>query len=163
MLSFAAAALALASSVIAAPADTPDVHTITFNNNCGYGNPVWNTPSNATKNGAGNAWAAVVSGVAWLDVDGCGPHGENCAVVEFTLDNPSGAATADISLVGTHANYSEEISIQIYGNQCYDILTCDSADCKDAIHDSSASSPLIRCTDQFNAGLTVDFCSAILY
>ncbi|EIW74720.1 P-loop containing nucleoside triphosphate hydrolase protein [Coniophora puteana RWD-64-598 SS2] len=89
MLSFAAVALALASSVIAAPADTRDVHTITFNNNCGYGNPVWNTPSNATKNGAGNGWAAVVSGVARLDVDGCGSHGENCTVVEFTLDNPS--------------------------------------------------------------------------
>ncbi|EIW80236.1 hypothetical protein CONPUDRAFT_124959 [Coniophora puteana RWD-64-598 SS2] len=153
MLSFAVAVLALASAVIAAPTD--ETHAIILNNNCGTGTALWNQASSDSPQSSTTAHAAVTGGEAWLNDGNCGIHGENCAAVEFTLDNGS-VTIADISLAGSHANYTHPISFK-FSQPCTQTLSCSSADCKDAIHDPTANGPYATC-DQANAGIEITFC-----
>ncbi|KAJ7617088.1 glycopeptide [Roridomyces roridus] len=79
-----------------------ETHTVHFTNNCGFGTPtliqgpnVLSTGGDFTINGP------LISAIAYLQTGGCGFNGENCVLVETTLEN--GFSSTDLSLIPPHA------------------------------------------------------------
>ncbi|THU79758.1 hypothetical protein K435DRAFT_697149 [Dendrothele bispora CBS 962.96] len=116
-------------------------HTISFTNHCGRGTPqlvqngkVLSTGGSLTKNGPFPA------AIAYLQTGNCGLNGENCMIVEMTLQNPNPAkpgsgSSVDLSLIPPHA-----LNVPIHfeyknGGSCNGKgKTCSTANCNTAFH-----------------------------
>ncbi|CCL99880.1 uncharacterized protein FIBRA_01905 [Fibroporia radiculosa] len=95
--------IALVAAAMAFVQVRGESHTVTFTNNCGYGTPyLWgpdgvllSTGSPYTSNGPADGL------IAYLQTGDCGNNGEDCTLIEASLNN-AGGSSADISLIPPH-------------------------------------------------------------
>ncbi|KAH9987647.1 hypothetical protein BJV74DRAFT_773875 [Russula compacta] len=135
-------------------------HTIRFNNLCGKGTPQLVIGGKVLSNGSD--WTSdgpAQSGIAYLQTGPCWLNGEQCAIVEFNLNNPGcpgcGSST-DISLISPHAlNVPTGFS---YYNGCDGQgATCTTPDCNTAFHNSNDNQVQVACQTN-NVDLLITFC-----
>ncbi|KAJ3012317.1 hypothetical protein HKX48_006344 [Thoreauomyces humboldtii] len=131
MFAFKTVVLAVAAMAATASAEQ---HRITFTNRCGSGTPtivqgnnVWT--GDQTFDGPFSSWIAYLQ--TWDHR--CGYNGENCVVVEGTLQDPNNGpgsgSSVDVSLIAPHA-FTNNIGFGFYGGD----NTCNGLgnDCPDA-------------------------------
>ncbi|KAI0315224.1 hypothetical protein OF83DRAFT_367907 [Amylostereum chailletii] len=150
----------LAAVVIGITTVNAESHTISFNNQCGEGTPTLIIGGQIVSNGSdftSNGPAA--SGIAYLQTGNCLFNGENCALLEFTLGNPTCAgcgSSTDISLIPPHAlNVPVAFS---YSNGCDGQgAACSTADCSTAFFKSDDNQVQVACQAD-NVNLLISFC-----
>ncbi|KAJ6608970.1 hypothetical protein B0H10DRAFT_2166460 [Mycena sp. CBHHK59/15] len=129
ILSLKSTAFALLAVVVTnARAET---HTVTFNNNCGFGTPMLIQGANVLSTGGG----------------GCGFNGEGCTMVETTLRNPpspGAGSSTDLTLIYPHA-FSVTTGFGYY-NGCNGAgADCTSSSCSTAFHSSGDTTVQVAC------------------
>ncbi|KAF9556709.1 glycopeptide, partial [Agrocybe pediades] len=135
-------------------------HTITFDNQCGFGSPrliqkgnVLSTGEPFTSNGPFS------SAIAYLQTGNCLLNGEGCTSVEMTLVNPTcpgcGSST-DISLIPPQAYLSEFLSSYQGGCQGQG-ATCATEDCKTAFFVPDDNQVQVQCQEN-DVNLLITFC-----
>ncbi|KAJ6559435.1 glycopeptide [Mycena vulgaris] len=124
-----------------------EMHTVHFDNRCGFGTPtliqgpnVLSTGGDFTINGP------LISAIAYLQTGGCGFNGEGCTIVETTLRN--GFSSTDISLIPPHA-FSVTTGFGYYNG-------CDGAGA-DSFEDPSQTWKQVGCPAA-NVNLAITFC-----
>ncbi|KZT29194.1 hypothetical protein NEOLEDRAFT_1145466 [Neolentinus lepideus HHB14362 ss-1] len=150
---------ALAALAFAAVANA-ESHTISFNNQCGKGTPqliqggtVLSTGQPYTSNGAFS------SGIAYLQTGECGFNGENCALLEMTLNNPTCAgcgSSTDISLITPHA-LNVPVAFSYQGGCDGQGATCTTGTCKTAFFAPDDTQVQVACQAD-NVNLLITFC-----
>ncbi|PCH44475.1 hypothetical protein WOLCODRAFT_76446 [Wolfiporia cocos MD-104 SS10] len=149
----ALAFIAASAAIVNVHAET---HTITFTNNCGYGTPylrdqngnVLSTGAPYTSNGP------ILGAIAYLQTGPCGNNGENCLLVETSLNGEF--SSTDLSLIPPH-------SFQVtsgfgYYNGCDGAgADCTDPDCPDAMTDPSQTWKQVGCSVP-NVDLAITFC-----
>ncbi|KAF9011333.1 hypothetical protein BDQ17DRAFT_1420720 [Cyathus striatus] len=154
LLSVPAILFALAACVLG------EKHTVTFENNCGYGTPrliqgpkVLSTGEPYTSDGP------LYSVIAYLQTGDCGYDGIGCSLVETSLINPTCpgcGSSSDISLIPPLA-YSVPVDFTYYGG-CDGLgATCSSADCETAFFDPDDNEVQVACQDD-DVNLKITFC-----
>ncbi|EPT01254.1 hypothetical protein FOMPIDRAFT_1161879 [Fomitopsis schrenkii] len=134
-----------------------ETHTVTFTNKCGYGTPTLYSQTGQLLS-TGGAWTsngAALGLIAYLQTGGCGQNGEDCTLVEATLEN--GGSAADISLIPPH-----EFSVTSgfgYYDGCDGVGTdCTSASCPMAYRQSGDNWAIVGCGAD-NVDLAITFCN----
>ncbi|KZT07548.1 uncharacterized protein LAESUDRAFT_115317 [Laetiporus sulphureus 93-53] len=131
-------------------------HTVTFVNDCGSGTPYLRA-QNGTVLSTGEAYTIngpLVDGYAYLQTGACDDQGNNCTVVEFTLQN--GDTSAIIDLVPPHV-FSVATGYGFYNGCDGDGADCTVADCASAYRGGAGVYPAIPCAGD-NVDLAVLFC-----
>ncbi|EPQ57056.1 hypothetical protein GLOTRDRAFT_58158 [Gloeophyllum trabeum ATCC 11539] len=150
---------ALAALAVAAVANA-ESHTISFDNKCGKGTPqliqggkVISTGQPYTSNGPFSA------GIAYLQTGECLFNGENCALLEMTLGNPTcpgcGSST-DISLIPPHA-LNVPVAFSYQGGCDGQGATCTTANCNTAFFVPDDTQVQVACQTD-NVNLLITFC-----
>ncbi|PIL32317.1 hypothetical protein GSI_05563 [Ganoderma sinense ZZ0214-1] len=145
--SLSTAFVALAGLVSAVVGET---HTVHFDNRCGHGTPKLVQGGKVLSSGEDfTIHGPLVSAIAYLQTGDCGLNGENCTLIQTTLQNGGSGSDTDISLVSPH-KFSVTSGFGYYGG-------CDGAgaDCKDQ-----------ECPEQYhpvpcsadNVNLAITFC-----
>jgi len=145
-------------SVISALAEK---HTISFDNQCGYGSPRLIQKGNILSTGdpytsSGPFWA----GIAYLQTGNCLLNGERCTLVEMSLANPtcSGCGSSvDISLIPPLA-YSVPASFSYSGGCDGQGATCSSQACKTAFFVPTDNHVQVQCQED-DVNLLITFCA----
>ncbi|KZP26462.1 hypothetical protein FIBSPDRAFT_887252 [Athelia psychrophila] len=77
-------------------------HSVGVVNNCGYGTPMMNGPSTGLISvpGGYSSGGDITGWIMFLQTGQCGNNGENCVIVEGTLND--GYSSVDISLISPH-------------------------------------------------------------
>ncbi|KAF7372875.1 Glycopeptide [Mycena sanguinolenta] len=154
-------AASLAVIAIAAGTALAETHTITFANNCGSGTPTLISQNGAvlSTGGAFTSNAPIIGAIAYLQTGNCGFNGENCIIVETTLQNPttpgSGSST-DLSLIPPHA-FSVTTGFGYLGACAPAGADCTNAGCTTAFHKSTDTGVQVACQVD-NANLVITFC-----
>ncbi|KAL5484801.1 hypothetical protein ACEPAI_7443 [Sanghuangporus weigelae] len=151
-------------SMLVAVGALAETHTVTFENNCGFGTPqlvqngnVLSTGTPFTSNGP---LAAVIASVFILDMRGsCGQNAEGCTLVETTLQNPTtpgGGSSSDISLIPPHT-FSVPSGFR-YENGCDGTGTdCTDASCPLAFRNPDDTFAQVACQAN-DVNLVITFC-----
>ncbi|KAH9895123.1 hypothetical protein C8Q73DRAFT_693160 [Cubamyces lactineus] len=155
-LSFVLPAVAVLAGALA----RAEQHTIRFENKCGKGTPqliqggkVLSTGQDFTSNGP------FAAGIAYLQTGECGFNGENCALLEMTLVNPTSpgaGSSTDISLIAPHA-FNVETSFSYFGGCDGQGATCDSGTCKSAFFQPNDNQVQVQCENN-DVNLLITFC-----
>ncbi|EKM54286.1 uncharacterized protein PHACADRAFT_258034, partial [Phanerochaete carnosa HHB-10118-sp] len=121
--------LGLATVLSLSSAVTAESHTIAFDNQCGMGTPTLILNGQIVSTGEPYTQTSTISGIAYLQTGNCGFNGENCTLMEMTLNDPTcpgcGSST-DISLIPPHA-FNVEASFSYYNGCNGQGTTCSSA------------------------------------
>ncbi|KZT10627.1 uncharacterized protein LAESUDRAFT_341679 [Laetiporus sulphureus 93-53] len=145
---FSAAALAV--TLLATSGVKAETHSVMFDNQCGYGYPQLIQGGTLLSNGSVYTGEGAISSViAYLQTGDCGWNGENCALVELTLTNPTAPGTgssADISLIAPHT-YNVQTSFSYYDGCANTGANCASSDCTDAFYNSDDNQVQVACED----------------
>ncbi|KAI0321568.1 hypothetical protein OF83DRAFT_1168313 [Amylostereum chailletii] len=137
-----------------------ETHTVTFNNRCGYGTPT--LKANGQTLSTGGAYTIngpLIAAIAYLQTGDCGDNGENCLIVEITLQNPTtpgeGSST-DLSLIPPHT-FSVPTGFAYY-NGCDGVQEdCTDPVCPTAYHNPEDSSVGVVCQAD-NGNIVITFC-----
>ncbi|KIY53119.1 hypothetical protein FISHEDRAFT_69258 [Fistulina hepatica ATCC 64428] len=139
-------------------------HTIKFDNQCGYGYPVLirgGDVYNLTDN-AYTADGTFSSAIAYLQYDDmCNFNGENCTLMEMSLENPvvaGGGSSADISLISPHV-FSVGTSFSYYNGCDGQGASCLNASCTTAFRSSDDNQDQVACQDD-DVNLLITFCGS---
>jgi len=136
-----------------------ETHTITFNNKCGSGTPtlvqngkILSTGNPYTANGQFNSF------IAYLQTGSCGLNGEQCTLVEGSLQN-TGFSSADISLVPPHKFSKTSGFVYTGGDGSCNGKgeDCKSGGCPGAFTNAT-NGAIIQCSAD-NIGLEITFCA----
>ncbi|PCH44510.1 hypothetical protein WOLCODRAFT_38445, partial [Wolfiporia cocos MD-104 SS10] len=151
------AMVAIAAALVPARAET---HTVTFTNNCGYGTPYLRAQNGdvLSTGGAYTIDEALIGAIAYLQTGDCGANGENCIIVETTLEN--GYSSTDLSLIPPYVHQATSLLLMnfSYYNGCDGAgADCTSADCTDAFHESDQTWVQVGCPVD-NCDLAITFC-----
>ncbi|KAF7318531.1 hypothetical protein HMN09_00363100 [Mycena chlorophos] len=135
-------------------------HTITFTNKCGSGTPTLIQNGNVLSTGGAYTTNGPISAaIAYLQTGSCGFNGEDCTLLEVTLQNPTSpgsGSSVDLSLIPPHA-FSVTSGFGYY-NGCEGAgADCSSADCPTAFHSSGDTTVQVACQDD-NVDLAITFC-----
>ncbi|KAI0695519.1 hypothetical protein BC835DRAFT_1346216 [Cytidiella melzeri] len=136
-------------------------HTISFSNKCGHGTPTLIIGGNIVSTGKPYTSSHTISGIAYLQTGPCLYNGENCALVEMTLNNPTCpgcGSSADISLISPHA-YNVETSFSYYNGCDGQGATCDSPNCKTAFFTPDDNWVQVACQTP-DVNLLITFCGS---
>ncbi|KAJ6616782.1 hypothetical protein B0H10DRAFT_2219122 [Mycena sp. CBHHK59/15] len=158
ILSLKSTAFALLAVVVTnARAET---HTVTFNNNCGFGTPMLIQGANVlSTGGAYTINGPLSSAIAYLQTGGCGFNGEGCTMVETTLRNPpspGAGSSTDLTLIYPHA-FSVTTGFGYY-NGCNGAgADCTSSSCSTAFHSSGDTTVQVACQAN-DVDLVITFC-----
>ncbi|PCH44509.1 hypothetical protein WOLCODRAFT_76465 [Wolfiporia cocos MD-104 SS10] len=148
------AMVAIAAALVPARAET---HTVTFTNDCGYGTPYLRA-QNGDVLSTGDAYTIngpLIGAIAYLQTGSdCGANGENCIIVETTLEN--GYSSTDLSLIPPHA-FQVTTGFGYYNGCDKTGADCTSADCTDAFHESDQTWVQVGCPVD-NCDLAITFC-----
>ncbi|KAG6836316.1 hypothetical protein H0H93_009236 [Arthromyces matolae] len=102
------ATLFTAVKPIGAIAVNGERHTVHFYNKCGFGTPILIQGGKILSTGEDYVSYGPLSGaIAYLQTGYCNYNGENCTLLETTLNNPSipgGGSSTDISLIDPYYN-----------------------------------------------------------
>lgn len=149
----AAAFIILASAFVQISAES---HTVTFTNNCGYGTPYLRAQNGEvlSTGGAYTSNGPLIGAISYLQTGNCGNNGEECTLVETTLENSSGSAS-DISLVPPH-EFSVTSGFGYYNGCDGTGEDCKYAGCPGAFTD--ATNGLIVSCPVDNVDLAITFC-----
>jgi len=134
-------------------------HTISFVNRCGYGTPALVLDGKNISTGQSYTSNGPFSGIAYLQTGPCLANGENCALLEMTLINPTvagGGSSTDISLIAPH-KYNVETSFAYYGGCNGQGTTCSSANCNTAFFNPNDNQVQVACQAN-NVNLVITFC-----
>ncbi|KAJ3974525.1 hypothetical protein EV361DRAFT_1031646 [Lentinula raphanica] len=99
------------------------------------------------------------SGIAYLQTGNCGFNGENCGIIEMTLDNPTvsgSGSSADISYIPPLA-YSVPYKFEFYGGCDGSGASCTSSDCSEAFFQSDQTYVQVACQTD-NVNILITFC-----
>ncbi|KAI0067159.1 hypothetical protein BV25DRAFT_1876887 [Artomyces pyxidatus] len=146
--------------LFAGAAAISESHTIRFDNQCGKGTPQLIIGGRVVSNGSDyTSQGPASSGIAYLQTGSCLFNGENCAIVEFTLGNPTCAgcgSSTDISLIAPHQlNVPTGFS---YFNGCDGVgATCTTPECNAAFFNPNDNQVQVACQSN-NVGLLISFC-----
>jgi len=136
-------------------------HTITFANECGRGTPTLVINGQIVSTGQPYTSDGTISGIAYLQTGECLLNGENCTLMEMTLDNPTCpgcGSSADISLIPPH-KFNVATSFSFY-NGCDGVgRTCSSATCNTAFFKSDDNQVQSSCQND-NVNLRITFCGS---
>ncbi|KAF8320240.1 hypothetical protein F5887DRAFT_1087898 [Amanita rubescens] len=139
-----------------------ETHTITFQNNCGFGTPTLiQGPNVLSTGGAYTSNGPLISLIAYLQNGSqCGFNGEGCTTIETTLVNPtspgSGSST-DISLIPPHA-FSVTAGFGYYNGCDGTGADCTSSTCPTAFFKPDDTQVQVACqVDDVN--LVITFCN----
>ncbi|EJU05181.1 hypothetical protein DACRYDRAFT_29537, partial [Dacryopinax primogenitus] len=139
-------------------------HTLSFQNNCGFGTPTLILNGQVASTGDPFTSQGSMSGIAYLQTGNCNFNGENCSLLEFTLTSnggQGGISSVDVSLIPPHAFsvptgffYDGVQECQNDGNEC------DSADCgpNHAFSKPTDFSSQVQCSTNQDVNLVVTFC-----
>ncbi|KAI5115216.1 hypothetical protein M0805_008812 [Coniferiporia weirii] len=135
-------------------------HTVLFINNCGFGTPTLIQGTNVLSTGdAFTIDGPLIAAIAYLQTGSCGFDGENCTLVETTLQNPVSPGVAsgtDISLIPPHA-FSVASGFGYYSGCDGFGADCTNADCAAAFHNPGDPQPQVVC-EADNINLAITFC-----
>ncbi|KAK7454058.1 hypothetical protein VKT23_011571 [Stygiomarasmius scandens] len=153
-------------ALLAVVANAQQKHTITFSNKCGKGTPTLVRNGNILplSNGKFTSNGAFPAAIAYLQTGNCKLNGEECMIVEMTLQNavngPGSGSSVDLSLIPPH-KFNVPIHFE-YANtaNCNKIgATCANANCPVAFHNSSDNpSGKQKACQTDNANLNIVFC-----
>ncbi|KAL1678810.1 hypothetical protein EV122DRAFT_211154 [Schizophyllum commune] len=146
--------LALLATAAFAAAET---HTVSFDNRCGYGEPViFQNFKQLNSNGGSYTFNGPATAViAYLQNGNCGQSGENCSLMELTLIN-GGVSSADISLIPPHS-FSQTIGFGYYNGCDGAGKQCTNANCPEAFHVTDDYGAQVQCTAN-DVNLAITFC-----
>jgi len=145
----------LAATVVSLQANA-ETHTVTFTNKCGYGTPyLWSQTGTLLSTGGAYTSDGPAPGlIAYLQTGNCGQNGEDCTLVEATLENAGSAA--DISLIPPH-EFSVTSGFGYYGG-CDNVGTdCTDVNCPIAFRQPGDTWAIIGC-GAANVNLAITFC-----
>ncbi|KAF9010683.1 hypothetical protein BDQ17DRAFT_1421026 [Cyathus striatus] len=135
-------------------------HTVTFENNCGFGTPrLIQGPKTLSTGDVFTSDGPLTSAISYLQTGDCGFDGIGCSLVELTLINPTcpgcGSST-DISLIPPLA-FSVPVDFAYYGG-CDGLgATCSTANCKTAFFVPDDNQVQVACQDN-DVNLKITFC-----
>lgn len=140
-------------------------HTIHFVNNCGSGTPKLIQGANTLSNGEDfTSNGPLSSAIAYLQTGKCGFNGENCALVEMTMGNPTCpgcGSSVDISLIAPHA-FNVPTAFRFYGGEgdtCDGLgASCAGANCNTAFFQPDDTTVQRACQSD-NVNLEITFCA----
>ncbi|KAH9931884.1 uncharacterized protein B0H18DRAFT_871869 [Fomitopsis serialis] len=152
-LKLAAGIVATTLAVLQANAET---HTVTFVNKCGRGTPyLWSQTGELLSNGAPWTSNGPAPGlIAYLQTGGCGQNGEQCTLVEVTLEN--GQSAADISLIPPHA-FNVASGFGFYDGCDGAGTDCTDANCPKAYRHPNDNFAVVGCGAD-NENIAITFC-----
>ncbi|TFY76992.1 hypothetical protein EWM64_g7020 [Hericium alpestre] len=140
--------IAFAAILTGAAAVNAESHTIRFDNQCGFGNATLVLDGTIQKL-INNSYTKNdnISGIAYLQDGRCNFNGENCTLMEMTLENahcPGCGSSTDISLISPHAlNVPTAFS---YYNGCDGQgAACNTPDCSTAFFKSDDNQVQVAC------------------
>jgi len=135
-------------------------HTVTFDNQCGFGSPrlvqkgnILSTGDPFTSDGPFN------SAIAYLQTGNCLLNAEGCTSVEITLVNPTCpgcGSSVDISLIPP-LKFSVPTAFSYQGGCKGQGTTCSSANCKSAFFVPDDNQVQVQCQDN-DVNLLITFC-----
>ncbi|KAJ6460278.1 hypothetical protein C8R45DRAFT_1109160 [Mycena sanguinolenta] len=151
----------VAMIAVAAGKALAEHHTVMFENNCGFGTPmligqggvVLSTGAAYTSNGP------IIGAIAYLQTGNCGLYGENCTVVELTLEDPTAPGTgsiSDISLIPPRA-FSVTTGFGYLGACAPAGADCTNANCGPAFQNPIDHSEAVSCETD-DADIVITFC-----
>ncbi|KAH9947496.1 hypothetical protein B0H21DRAFT_821804 [Amylocystis lapponica] len=134
-----------------------EVHTITFNNACGYGTPILKGQDGSTLStgGAYTGSGALDGVIAFLQNGNCGGNGEGCTLVEATLSN--GYSSADISLISPHS-FSVSSGFGYYNGCDNSGADCTYNGCPDAFYQPDDTHVQVGCSANDVRQPCITFC-----
>ncbi|EPT01244.1 hypothetical protein FOMPIDRAFT_84905 [Fomitopsis schrenkii] len=133
-----------------------ETHTVTFNNKCGRGTPYLRSQTGEVLS-TGGAWTSngpALGLIAYLQTGNCGNNGEECTLVEATLEN--GKSAADISLIPPH-EFSVASGFGYYDGCDGAGTDCTNANCPKAYRKPGDNFAIVGCSAN-NVNLTITFC-----
>ncbi|KAF8881535.1 hypothetical protein CPB85DRAFT_1340273 [Mucidula mucida] len=137
-----------------------ETHTISFDNQCGYGTPKLIRGNDVLTSTSFTANGTFASAIAYLDTGSCLFNGDGCTVVEMTLVNPTTAgsgSSVDITLIPPLA-FSVPTSFQFTGVCSGQGASCATSDCSTAFFHPDDTWVQVACQED-NADLLISFCS----
>ncbi|KAI0793215.1 hypothetical protein C8Q75DRAFT_791641 [Abortiporus biennis] len=143
LLQLSAALLAFFYSPVLVNAES---HTVRFNNKCGHGTPMLIRGPDVLSKGPDYTSNGPLSSAIACN---CGFNGENCAIVEFTLNNPTCAgcgSSTDISLISPHG-FNVETGFSYFGGCDGSGATCNSGSCSSAFFKPDDNQVQVACQD----------------
>ncbi|GJE97617.1 glycopeptide [Phanerochaete sordida] len=148
-----------AGVVLGARAET---HTVSFVNNCGFGTPILEVNGQTVSTGQSVTFnGPVMDAIAFLQTGGCGDNGEDCALVEITLENstsPGSVSSGDILLIPPH-QFSVPTSFEFIGAMCTGSgASCPDVDCGGPGIGRNPDDPQVVCVGN-NVGVVITFCN----
>ncbi|KAF9820636.1 hypothetical protein IEO21_01339 [Rhodonia placenta] len=146
-------ALAVALAFVQVNAES---HTVTFNNRCGYGTPYLRASNGAVLSTGGSYTSngALVGAIAYVPYRSCGNNGEECTLIETTLQN--GYSSTDISLIPPH-EFSVTSGFGYYDGCDGAGADCTYGGCPDAFYTPDQTWVQVGCPDA-NVNLAITFC-----
>ncbi|KAJ3724453.1 hypothetical protein C8R42DRAFT_661836 [Lentinula raphanica] len=135
-----------------------ETHIVKFDNQCGYGQPQL-IQGNDVLTTTEYQFNSSYSGIAYLQTGNCGFNGENCGIIEMTLDNPTvsgSGSSADISYIPPLA-YSVPYKFEFYGGCDGSGASCTSSDCSEAFFQSDQTYVQVACQTD-NVNILITFC-----
>ncbi|KAF9024804.1 hypothetical protein BDZ89DRAFT_1017249 [Hymenopellis radicata] len=137
-----------------------ETHTISFDNQCGYGTPKLIKGNDVLSSTSYTTNGSLASAIAYLDTGSCLFNGEGCTVVEVTLTNPTTAgsgSSVDISLIPPLA-FSVNTSFQYTTGVCSGQgASCATPDCSTAFFHPDDTWVQVAC-QEYDADLRISFC-----
>ncbi|KAJ7775960.1 glycopeptide [Mycena maculata] len=155
MLSFITSSLAILAAVISNV--RAETHTVIFTNRCGFGTPTLIQGPNVLSTGDFTIDGPLISAIAYLqtgEIGGCGFNGEDCTLVETTLNN-AGSST-DLSLIPPHA-FSVTSGFGYFDGCDGAGADCTGPNCPTAFEDPTQTFKQVGCSAA-NVNLAITFC-----
>jgi len=134
-------------------------HIIRFNNRCGTGTPQLVIGGQVISNGEDWTSNGSASGIAYLQTGPCLLNGENCALVEFNMNNPTCAGCGsyvDISLIPPH-KLNVAVGFSFFNGCDGQGAQCTTAGCSTAYHNSNDNQVIASCQTN-DVDLLITFC-----
>ncbi|KAF8988766.1 glycopeptide [Cyathus striatus] len=138
-------------------------HTVTFNNQCGFGTPhLIKGPNVLSKGEPYTSKGPLMSAIAYLQIGKlCDFDGGACTLVEFTLRNPDCpgcGSSSDISLIHPHA-FHMNIEFKYIGGSCHGQgARCSSSNCHTAFFEPDDTEVQVACQEE-DVDLEITFCA----
>jgi len=141
-------------------------HTVKFQNNCGKGTPVLLAAGTFLANGSDyTSNGPIQSAISYLQTGQCLENGENCAIVEMNINNPTCAGcgpSVDISLISPHA-LNVPVAFAFYGgtgDTCDGLgAVCSTDNCDTAFFQPN-DNQVQRACQADNVNLLITFCGS---